>query len=141
MDLHLYTDGLRGRHSDSYTRQVAAGASEALRVLNHATVPGAGGVTYPATIADVLGSLYDAAARHDQLLSQLADHLSALLVSGLREVRAGGVGDPATAVMAAKAELLRARQAAATLAGALRNAQTAVSALYLLEDPDGGEDQ
>lgn len=130
MDLHLSTSG---PHSDDYTRELANGLSETVRVLSSATRTGDDGVTRPSTVYDVLGSLHAAAAGLDPMLRRLADQLAAQRASGrLRERRPDGEqGDQSTAVMAAVQEIAVARRAAGMLAGALGRAQNATSGLYL----------
>jgi hypothetical protein len=135
MDLRLSTTG---PHSDDYTRRVANGISEAVRVLNYATRLGECGITYPATVGDVLGSLSTATYGTQQLLTQLIDALEDQRSSG--DLRATQPHDVHTTVMAAAVAITRAREAATTVAEALRSAQNATAALYL-NDPAEGEDR
>lgn len=66
-DLRLSPDG---PHSDDYTREVANGLSECVRVLNHAT-QSINGVDYPSTVYEVIGSVHAAVFGLDQLIRQL----------------------------------------------------------------------
>lgn len=61
-----------GPHSPGYSRQVAAGIAEAVRVLNHASIGHADGFGSPADVETVVGSLVLAFERMPQLLGQLA---------------------------------------------------------------------
>ena len=71
MTLHLNP---HGPHSDDYTRQVAAGLAECVRVLNHATYQQAA-ASMPSTVNEVLGNVRVALAGLPQLLRQLGDRL------------------------------------------------------------------
>ncbi|WP_219466914.1 hypothetical protein [Nonomuraea rhizosphaerae] len=131
MDLHLNPDG---PHSDDYTRAVAAGLTECVRVLNHATLnPDA--ITYPATVHDVIGHLRTAVQGLDQLLPQLRAQLRRMHDSG-RLDSVGGELTSENRVVATRWELNAARRRASALAEALRRAHNASSGLYLR---DGGE--
>jgi hypothetical protein len=101
-----------GPHSDDYTRQVADGLAEAVRVLNHATQPGTGGVTTPATVSDVLGTLAAAVAGMDQLVRQLAEYLAAEHAAGRLGADSGSVAD---ALASPTAEIANVRRAASSL--------------------------
>lgn len=63
-----------GPHSITYTRNVAATASEAVRVLNHATRTD-DGLDTPADAYDILACLEDVARGMPQTLRQLASWL------------------------------------------------------------------
>lgn len=128
-DYRLDTDG---PHSDDYTRQVAQAFAEAVRVLNHATL-NRDGVTYPATVHDVLGSLRDGIQRLDQTLHQLNQHLTRFDRDDLAH---SGGGDPGIALGTAHLGVIDARAEVAPLAAYLNEAYTATSSLYL-RDQDG----
>src|SRR5258707_15858738 len=71
--VELRTDG---PHSAEYTMQVAYALAEAARVLNYATMPGAGGLDYPGDAYSLLGALYTATERLPQLFGQLTAFLA-----------------------------------------------------------------
>ncbi|MFD1547105.1 hypothetical protein ACFSJ0_59410 [Nonomuraea guangzhouensis] len=122
-----------GPHNDDYTCQVAAASSEAVRVLNHATLFHAG-VTHPSTVNDVLGAISRATAGLDQLLRQLGEALRRMQASTqLGDDR----GNPVERVDRALSELKAARAAARTLAARLERAFNATAGLHLT---DGRED-
>ena len=74
-------------------------AAEAIRALNHATVFTDGGLTGPADVYDVLGSLAMLAARLPQALSQLQTFLTREQTAGRVQIVDGPhTGDPAAAV-------------------------------------------
>jgi hypothetical protein len=56
---------------------LAADAAEAVRALNHATLPGSGGLAFPADAYDVTGALSLLASRLPQALAQLLAFLQA----------------------------------------------------------------
>lgn len=129
MDLHLNIDG---PHSDAYTREVADGLSECVRVLNHATMR-LSGVDYPSTVYSVLGRMHAAVTGMEQLLRQLEDAL-------VRFRDAGQLGDdsghPEQALANARAWLTESRQVSEHLARALGRAHAATSGMSFR---DGGE--
>lgn len=103
--------------SPAYTRQVAAHAAEAVRVLNHATLShGDGGLACPADVESVLRSVESLAGRLPQLLGQLA--------SWERQALADGGIDSAAGVLVADAatSIQHAAGMARTLADALKHA-------------------
>lgn len=74
-------------------------AAEAIRTLNHATMPWAGELTEPADVYAVLGSLATLAARLPQVLSQLQVFLAREQAAGRVQIVDGQhAGDPAAAV-------------------------------------------
>ena len=74
-------------------------AAEAVRALNHATVFTEGGLSGPADVYDVLGSLAMLAARLPQALSQLQTFLAREQTAGRVQLVDGPhTGDPAAAV-------------------------------------------
>jgi hypothetical protein len=78
MNLDLDTDAPR---SEDYTRIVASGMAECVRVLNHHTFSPAA-VPYPSTVYSVLGNVRAAVSGLTQLLRQLGDRLSAMEATG-----------------------------------------------------------
>ncbi|MGP3917630.1 hypothetical protein [Nonomuraea sp. 10N515B] len=128
----LYLDTYEPR-SGEYTRQVAAGLAECVRVLDHHTMD-AEALPYPSTIYDVLGSLHAATAGLDQLLRQLDARLAAQATSGrLADTR----DDARNSAARARHGVAAARRAAAQLTDHLNYAFQATSSLYLRED--GGQ--
>lgn len=132
-DFHLSVDG---PHSDDYTRHVAQAFAEAVRVLNHATL-NRDGVTDPATVHDVLGSLRDGIQRLEQTLHQLDGHLARFDRDDLAH---SGGGNPGIALGTAHLGVIDARAEAAPLAAYLDEAYTATSGLYLRDPKGGGHD-
>ncbi|WP_327088565.1 hypothetical protein OIE66_40660 [Nonomuraea sp. NBC_01738] len=123
MDLHLSIDG---PHDDDTIREIAAGLSEAVHVLNYATRPDP---IAPLTAYDVIGSVHETVDRLGQLLSQLRDGLHDHLASG----RLGhDDGDPIAAVAAATERLAEAKLLAAALARRLGDAHRPTAGLHLL---------
>jgi hypothetical protein len=98
---------------------VASEAAEAVRALNHATLPGSGGLVFPADAYDVTGRLALLASRLPQALAQLLAFLSSEVQAGRVTVVAGEHnGDPAAMLTAVTACL----DAAAVLARRLHDA-------------------
>ena len=126
-----------GPHSDGYTTDLARAFAEAVRVLNHATGPHGGrGLRYPSTVYDVASNLATGAAGLGQLMTQIGAFLT-------REAAAGHLADtsgtdPRLTVRDTALVLRDAECAAAALADALRDLQSAVSGLYV-PDPDDTE--
>ncbi|MEU6718620.1 hypothetical protein ABZ897_44760 [Nonomuraea sp. NPDC046802] len=122
-----------GPHNDDYTCQVAAAFSEAVRVLNHATLSHAG-VTCPSTVHDLLGAIGHGTAGLDQLLRQLSQVLRRMLAS---TQLGDDHGDPLERVDNALSDLTAARAAARILAARLDSAFNATADLHMVE---GAED-
>ena len=77
-----------------------------MRALNHATLPGAGGLAYPADAYEVTGQLSVLAARLPQALAQLLAFLAEQAAAGRIQVAAGQhAGDPAAVLTAVTASL------------------------------------
>jgi hypothetical protein len=92
---------------------LADAAAEAIRALNHTTLPGAGGLTYPGDVYSLLAALSLLAARLPQALTQTETFLAAELAAGRIVIVDGAhTGDPAAAVAQAAACLHTARAAA-----------------------------
>jgi hypothetical protein len=103
---------------------LAADAAEAVRGLNHATLPGAGGLVFPADAYDVTGQLALLASRLPQALAQLLAFLHAEVQAGRVAVVAGEhAGDPAAVRAAVTASLDSAVASARRLHQALDTAQ------------------
>jgi hypothetical protein len=95
-----------------------------VRALNHATLPGLGGLVFPADAYDVAGQLAVLAARLPQALAQLLAFLSSEVQAGRVAVVAGGHnGDPAAMLAAVTASLDAAAASARGLHQALDSAQ------------------
>ncbi len=103
---------------------LAGDAAEAVRVLNHATLPGSGGLVFPADAYDVTGQLALLASRLPQALAQLLAFLQAEVAAG-RVVIVGGehAGDPAAVLAAVTANMDAAVASARRLHQALDAAQ------------------
>jgi hypothetical protein len=105
--------------SGAVPARLAEDAAEAVRALNHATLPGAGELAYPADAYEVAGSLAVLAGRLPQALAQLSAFLDGEVNAGRVVIVAGEhSGDPAAAISAARRHL----EAAADAAGQLRQA-------------------
>ena len=103
-------------------------AAEAVRALNHATLPAAGTLTGPADLYDVVGALASLTARLPQALSQLQAFLAGEHAAGrVRVVDGPHTGDPAAALVDIDRWLTRAATAADTLRHALEPAHAALS--------------
>jgi hypothetical protein len=95
---------------------LADAAAEAIRALNHATLPGSGGLAYPGDVYSVLIALSLLAARLPQALAQAETFLVAQLTAGRIVIVDGAhTGDPDAAVAQAAACLHTARAAAHAL--------------------------
>jgi hypothetical protein len=85
---------------------LAGDAAEAVRALNHATLPGAGGLVFPADACDVTGQLALLASRLPQALAQILAFLQAEVQAGRVAVVAGDqAGDPGAVLAAVTASL------------------------------------
>jgi hypothetical protein len=103
-------------------------AAEAIRALNHATLPGAGELVFPADAYEVAGVLATLAARLPQALTQLSAFLGGEVDAGRVVIVAGGhAGDPAAAISIARRHLGAAAAAAGQLQHALDAAQQALT--------------
>ena len=124
-----------GPHDDDTITAVAQIAAEAIRVLNHATMPSRG-LSEPATVCAVLGQLAAAAHRLPQLCGQLSGWLR-------QQNAAGQLAHPAEGLPGAVHDALtcldRAALDATYLGEALDAAQQATAWLY--RPDEGGEDR
>jgi hypothetical protein len=95
-----------------------------VRALNHATMPGAGGLVFAADAYDVTGALSLLAARLPQALAQLHAFLHTEVEAGRVAIVAGDhAGDPAALLAAVTASLDTAAASARLLHQALDAAQ------------------
>jgi hypothetical protein len=103
---------------------LAGQAAEAVRALNHATLPGPGGLAFPADAYDVTGALALLASRLPQALAQLLAFLRAEVEAGRVVIVAGEhAGDPAAVLAAVTTSLDEAAASARRLRQALDAAQ------------------
>jgi hypothetical protein len=103
---------------------LAGDAAEAVRALNHATLPGAGGLVFPADACDVTGALSLLASRLPQAMTQLQGFLHTEVEAGRVTIVAGeDAGDPAAVLAAVTASLDTAATSAWLLHQALDAAQ------------------
>jgi hypothetical protein len=126
-----------GPHDDAATIALAQIAAEAVRVLNHATAAGRGGLSDPVTVYAVTGQLATAAHRLPQLCGQLARWLAAENAAGRLACSAGRLD---YAVDDARVSLGHAARDAARLGEALDRAHRATAWLYR-PSGEGGEDR
>jgi hypothetical protein len=104
--------------------ELAGQAAEAVRALNHATLPGTGGLEYPADAYEVTGQLSVLAARLPPALAQMLAFLSEQATAGRIAVVAGQhEGNPAAMLIAVTADLDAAVASARRLHQALDAAQ------------------
>jgi hypothetical protein len=102
----------------------AGEAAEAVRALNHATLPGSGGLVFPADAYDVAGQLALLASRLPQALAQLLTFVRAETASGRVVIVSGpDAGDPAAMLAAVTGSLDAAVASARRLHQALDAAQ------------------
>lgn len=130
-----------GPHSPQYTRNVAAAAAEAVRVLNHATMNNRDqALAYPADAESVIRSVAAVAQRLPQLLEQLQGWLAGELHAGRLQAAYGPhAGDPAAAVAVAGGRLLTAAGCASQLSDALTAAAEAACTLCPALEAEAGE--
>jgi hypothetical protein len=103
---------------------LAVQAAEAVRVLNHVTMPGSGGLAFPADAYDVTGQLSLLASRLPQALAQLLAFLQSEVKAGRVVIVAGDhAGDPAAVLAAVIGSLDSAVASARRLHQALDTAQ------------------
>jgi hypothetical protein len=103
---------------------LAGQAAEAVRALNHATLPAAGGLVFPADAYDVTGALSLLASRLPQALAQLLTFLRTEVEAGRVVIVAGDqAGNPAAVLAAVTASLDSAVASARRLHQALDSVQ------------------
>lgn len=110
--------------------ELAEAAAEAVRALNHATLPnGGGGPRYPSGIYGTLAELATLANRLPQALQQLSTVLQRQHAAGHVAIDAGTryAGEPAAAVDAAAVFMQVAEQLAVRLGAALGEASEALA--------------
>ena len=106
----------------------AEDAAEAIRALNHATLPGAGGLTEPADVYAVLGSLATLTSRLPQALSQLLGFFQREQSERRVQIVDGEpAGDPAAAGATLTGQLSCAASSAEALQHALEQAHATVT--------------
>ena len=129
------TARLHGPHDDEMTAGAARLAAEAIRFLNYATRPHAGGLTEPATVPAVMGELSTAVYRLPQLFGQLADWLNDATAAG---ELADDHGRPVYQLTdEARLVLAEAMSRADHLARALAAVQSLTSSLHVTGGGDG----
>lgn len=117
-------------HAPDRTRRAADLAAEAVRLLNHATRTGSGGLTYPADADAVTASLDTLVSRLPQLFSQIAGWLEGEQEAGRLTVEYGPFeGRPRFAVEGARSMLDSAAEIAADLHTALEHAHRITAAI------------
>lgn len=110
--------------ADGRPAALAADAAESVRALNHATLPGSGGLAFPADAYDVAGALALLVSRLPQALAQLQAFLHAEVAAGRVVIVAGDqAGDPAAVLAAVTGSLDEAVASARRLHQALDAAQ------------------
>jgi hypothetical protein len=110
--------------ADGSPAALAADAAEAVRALNHATLPGSGALAFPADAYDVTGALAVLASRLPQALAQLLAFLRAEVEAGRVVIVAGDhAGDPDAVLAAVTRSLDEAAASARRLHQALDAAQ------------------
>lgn len=129
MATELRTDG---PHNPDYTREVGNVLAESVRVLNYATLGDAPGLDYPGDAYSLIAAVYTATQRLPQLLGQIASFLESEAASGrLADDHGRDVGDQ---VDDAAAALREAGDLAEQATRELRDAQNAISGLYVKEE-------
>jgi hypothetical protein len=121
-----------GPHSSAYTAHVAACWRQAVRVLNHATLPQDGfpGLQRPQDVFAVVRGLKIGAQELGQTFEQLDAYLAGELQHGRLDVQGGLYdGDPFGSVSHAVQALTQAQGAARALYEALAQAEAAVIGL------------
>lgn len=120
---------LDGPHADEHTTGAAWLASEAIRYLNYATGSHADqGLTYPATVYTITGSLAEATGRLPQLCGQLTRWLDSECTAGHLADDHGGPVAPLTD--RTRHHLDQAARHASALGAALSAAQSAVASVH-----------
>ncbi|MEO3784037.1 hypothetical protein ABGB12_11945 [Actinocorallia sp. B10E7] len=127
-----------GPHTPDSTRHAAAHLAEVMRVLAYATQPASGGVEEPADVHGLLGELKTAARRLEQVIHQLARHITEEKAAGRLEVGHGPfAGDPASAASTTRGHLLRAAELAEALHNNLDRARQVTADMSTRREPSG----
>ena len=122
------------RFTPEATAQAAEHVAEGIRYMNHATIAQCPGLETPQDAERLLGHLHDAAKRLRQLLVQIQAHLAGLHDAG---TLAGSQGrDPKVLIAQASYALGGAHGSAEDLAAGLKEAQRALSGLYVEDGED-----
>jgi hypothetical protein len=130
MEIDLNVDG---PHSPERTKEIADLLAECIRFLNYGTMSG-NGLTDPADVYYILGALYTGTERLPQLFGNLATLLAAQAATGRLGDNRGGV--PTVVATEAGYDLADATEATEPLTVSLKNAQQAISGLYVKGTPD-----
>jgi len=129
-----------GPHSPERTAAAARLIADAVRYLNHATLPanGAPGIGYAADVDEVLGALEGAAGGLQQTLRQLAECLRDDLATGRLRLDASRLhtDNPALAVEVAYAELAVAARTCGSFQATLSSVRRFTAGMYLEEAGD-----
>jgi hypothetical protein len=124
-----------GPHSPEQTEAAGRLIADAVRFLNHATLPanGAPGISYAGDADNVLGSIAAAIGGLQQLFGQLEECLRADLATGQARLDHGRpyADDPEKAVEVACADLESAKAVAGQLQSTLANVRRITSGMYL----------
>ena len=129
MNIDLRPDG---PHSPEHTAEAGQLFDDCSRFLTYATMPGRGGLEYPADAYRLLGDLYAATGRFPQVCGQLGQFMQLREAAG-RLYEAQG-RDIAGQVAAAAAHLAEAAAAAQSLTRALQAVQADIAGLGVRED-------
>jgi len=127
----LRTDG---PYSPEYTKQVADQVAEGIRVLNYCSMPGGGGLRYPADAYELLALLWTGTQRLPQLFRQLDAFLADQGASG--KLGADDGGNVAGLLSGAGEALHNAHWWANGLTEVLQRAQNAIAGLHVKEGAD-----
>jgi hypothetical protein len=116
-----------GPHSPQRTAEVGQLFDDVSRLLCYATMPGKGGLEFPADVYSLVADMYSAAGRFPQVCEQLDGFLAAQAATGrLYEARGR---DVTAQVREAAAHLLDAGNAALAFTRALQAVQADISGL------------
>jgi hypothetical protein len=131
-DLDLNPDG---PHSPECTADAGDLFDRCSRFLTYASMPGNGGLGYPAAVYRLVADLYAAAGRLPQMCEQLDRFLRAQFATGcLHDAK---TGDPEEACEQAARDLHAAAMHATALTRALQAVQADIAGLSVKENPDG----
>jgi hypothetical protein len=132
---------MTGTHTEHVAvGHVAARAADAIRLLNHLTRPGAGGLAEPCDAAEVIADLAAMTWRLPQLLGQLARWLEGELQNGsLRVDELSPLPDPDEAVLTLTQSLQHASESLRSTAEELDTAHQ--HAAHLAATPARGRSQ
>ena len=135
MNIDLNPDG---PHSPERTAEVAAIFDACSRFLVYATLGGAPGLDYPAEMYSLLGELYSATGRMQQLFGQLRLFLRKQANDGKLGDRSGR--DIQISVSEACGALVEAGHQSAALTSLLQEAQKEIAGLHGEPGTEGSDD-